>query len=268
MRFLATAYCHFYRAVKRVTNYDMPGLGYALRSIRRPFTFNMSGATMRFEPSLAVSYGVLLTGHPSEPETHRFFEAVRATIPTVTVVDVGANIGEMAVPWGMVSPVIAFEPFRECADVIRQGARLSGAKVDVREIALSSVPGLGTMVGENTNGAHLEPGNGPVRISTLDAELEPVSPALLLIDVEGHELEVMKGGKRFIGESRPVIVFEHHSRTRNIFSLNDVATVLPAGYEFYRLRQDGKLDRKWHRNLFNVVAWPVELPVTAFLRGQ
>jgi hypothetical protein len=93
-----------------------------------------------------------------------------------------------------------------------------------------------------------------VELTTLDQELADLSgPVLVLIDVEGGEPSVMRGGKSFIGRNFPLIVFEYNDTSKKHFRLEDVSAALPAGYSFYRLRADGRLDVDFS-NTWNCVA--------------
>jgi hypothetical protein len=95
-----------------------------------------------------------------------------------------------------------------------------------------------------------------VEVTTLDVEIpDPSGLWIMLIDVEGVELAVMRGGRAFLQIVRPLIIFEYHEVTRTHFSLDDVRTELGADYELFRLRSDGFLDRDL-RQTHNCVAVP------------
>jgi hypothetical protein len=53
-------------------------------------------------------------------------------------------------------------------------------------------------------------------------------PSLIKIDVEGHEVEVLKGCQKLIATHHPVIVFEH------LFLSNDsLKSMTPPGYDLF-----------------------------------
>jgi FkbM family methyltransferase len=143
-----------------------------------------------------------------------------------TCVDAGANIGYMtsvmarrAGPSGL---VIAFEPNPEVyARLVRNARRwTTGAVIEAREVALSSVVGPGSLVIEgdfrfNNGTSHVEregdPGNCPVRLETLDYALHAIpSVGVLKLDVEEHEMAVLHGGSHMLREGRiRDLVYEH-----------------------------------------------------------
>src|SRR5262249_19206292 len=94
-------------------------------------------------------------------------------------------------------------------------------QVDVRCAALSNVAGLSPFKYVTTNpgysGFRERTYPGPEKIETLDVRHERLDdalpdgfvPALIKIDVEGAEREVLEGGIRTIATHRPIVVFEH-----------------------------------------------------------
>jgi CRISPR/Cas system-associated exonuclease Cas4 (RecB family) len=107
------------------------------------------------------------------------------------------------------------------------------ANVDVREVAATASSGdveiivvadrLWTRlasVGEHD----LEAERRSVAGVALD-DLAAPAPALIKIDVEGAELEVLDGMARLLAEARPVVVCEMHGKNREF-----VARMQAAGY--------------------------------------
>ena len=79
---------------------------------------------------------------------------------------------------------------------------------------------------------------------TLDTELPaPLPLPILLIDVEGAEVRVLKGGAAFIRAHRPLIIFEFNYVSQQVFCLDDVRKELGQDYSIWRLRSDGRLDQ-------------------------
>jgi FkbM family methyltransferase len=135
-------------------------------------------------------------------------------------VDVGANCGHYSIEFcKYFNSVVAFEINDELSGTLQQFHE----KLSVVSSGLSSKSGAATLYIPVMNGssrlhgwASLEPGNcpytdvyveKPVKIETLDSyQLRDVD--FIKIDVEGHELEVLHGGKRTLDAWSPVLLIE------------------------------------------------------------
>lgn len=175
----------------------------------------------------------------------------RITEPTDSCVDVGANIGYttslLASRSGPGGRVLSFEPapdvFALLMSNIRswRGARI--AEIDARQMAVSSVQSqltLATPVTDrgDSGGRTLENIEDalevvPVQSATLDGSA-PGSIDVLKIDVEGHELSVLHGSERLLGQ-RAIrdLVFEDHRRPPT--AVTD--RLAEAGYSVFRIEQ-------------------------------
>jgi FkbM family methyltransferase len=132
------------------------------------------------------------------------------------VVDCGANMGFTTIFFAhFVGPrgkVFAFEPYAPNVADIRQNVLLNSlTNVEIRQAAAGSrartarlmATSNGTLVAEDL------PGVISVDEVRLDDALGGVSPTLIKIDVEGYELEVLKGAARIL-EKRPKLDIEVH----------------------------------------------------------
>lgn len=229
----------------------LKGVGFLLRRLRTDFEFVAFGKRWFVDHRIASVYASLVSGYYLEPETHAFLSYLAENAREgFSFINVGANIGEMAVTMALhpnVRGVLAFEPHPICAAVCRQNFLLNDVtKGEVR----GSLVGNGSIEpfvidqhSPQMSGIRHKFANAPMlRTVRLDDEISARGPAVMLIDVEGAELDVMLGGKQFIRNTLPVIIFEYHSQTRRGFSLGEVLRVLGDDYSIYRLRADGFLD--------------------------
>ncbi len=159
----------------------------------------------------------------ADPAQVRFI--LRHLEPGDVAVDVGSHKGGFTY-WmrravGPTGRVYAFEPQPESALYQRRVARaLALDNVVVETLALSSGRGTATFSAV-PGGFHAGGRLGPtqpaageisfeVRTETLDHYFEsarrPV--ALIKIDAEGHEREILRGARRILTEDRPFLVFE------------------------------------------------------------
>jgi FkbM family methyltransferase len=140
--------------------------------------------------------------------------------PDSSCVDVGAHEGDVLADMVRLAPLgrhLAFEPLP--AQAARLAARFP--QVEVHEAALSDHAGEATFVHVRTrpgwSGLRERPYPGDegiehltVRVDALDDALPPgFVPALVKIDVEGAEREVLAGAGQTLARHRPIVVFEH-----------------------------------------------------------
>jgi FkbM family methyltransferase len=140
-------------------------------------------------------------------------------------VDVGANMGAVLRDIVRVAPRghhIAYEPLPELARVLERDF----PGVDVRNAAVSDHPGEATFhrVKARDTRSSLSPldfaedelERFTVRLEALDSALpDDYVPALVKIDVEGAEEQVLRGATETLARHRPLVVFEHDVRARH-----------------------------------------------------
>lgn len=158
------------------------------------------------------------------PEEYRAFrEAVR---PGATVLDVGANVGSYTLlfaTWaGPAGRVFAFEPAPASRAGLQRHLALNGLadRVDVVAAAAAASVGFARFRTDGTSGANaLEPpstrASAPtidVKTTTLDAfcEARRLRPDVVKIDVEGAELEVLKGARQVLASDAVQAFLELH----------------------------------------------------------
>jgi len=151
--------------------------------------------------------GALLNGeYPNEG----LLEIARVFVDKKSiVVDIGAHIGTFAVPIAAeVEKVIAFEPSHEAYALLSRNASQNEASLQLINKALGREEGSGTLLVRNASnaGANTLITGGDIPVTMLDEEVERAN--FIKIDVEGMELEVLRGGTRLIERARPVVVFE------------------------------------------------------------
>lgn len=140
-------------------------------------------------------------------------------------IDVGANVGAVLQDMVRFAPRgrhVAYEPLPDLAAVLRRDF----PQVDVRAAAASDHTGeavfhrvrrrdtrssLSTLEYASDE---LEPIR--VRLEDLDSNLPAdLAPALIKVDVEGAEEQVVRGAMRLISDHAPIVVFEHNRSSRS-----------------------------------------------------
>lgn len=241
----------------------LKGLGWLLRRTRDDHVFESQGYAWYFDHRIANTYAALLAGTFSEPETHIFLNAVAAKVPQEFLfVDVGANIGEMVIPLSLhpkVRRVVAYEPHPDCAAACRQIAALNDINtLEVHELVVGDGTQQKYVVDSSASAlSGIRPNSAALAIRTvrLDDVLDVEPPCLMLVDVEGAELDVLRGAQSFVRRVEPLIIFEYHDITKTRFCLLQVSSVLGPKYRIVRLRKDGRLDCDLSHT-YNCVAIP------------
>ena len=150
----------------------------------------------------------------------RIQEAVTQHLARGSVMwDVGAHIGFLsAIAARAVGPnghVVAFEPLPENVVRLRQTVEANElTNVTIREVAVSSSVGRSDFYlhSSSSQGGLMRTDSAPridVPTTTLDAELRLWRPpALVKIDVEGSEGDVIAGAQRLFTDVRPLLIIE------------------------------------------------------------
>ncbi|MFA5942648.1 MAG: FkbM family methyltransferase [Candidatus Paceibacterota bacterium] len=161
------------------------------------------------------------------------------------VVDIGAHIGTFAIPIAAeVEKVIAFEPFPGSFALLSRNAKENNVPIQLVNKALGSEKGSGSLVVRNASNAGantLVPG-GDISVTTLDEEVTHAD--FIKMDVEGMELEALRGAAELIERSRPVVLFEVNLSALRAHGASPRALerfFLKRGYRLYfPLERDGE----------------------------
>lgn len=158
------------------------------------------------------------------------FDAVPKDISAKWILDVGANVGDVAVaalesyPY---SHVICFEPVRGTFEELTKRLKPFAERVRLYNSALSDTKEEGVINITTFHGANSispqakfhqdcnphvrELGKEKIQLVRLDdiaAEFPSQIIDIMKVDVEGHELNVLKGGAKFISNNVDVIIIE------------------------------------------------------------
>lgn len=165
------------------------------------------------------SNGLLLFKH--------IFDHLNIDYRNSSLVDVGANIGNHSLFFGdLFKKIYSFEPNPTTYEILKintENKNIStfnrglGSKKD-KLILFESLENNGGSSLHMDKSAH-EGKTYMVDIDTLDNfDFSNELVSVIKIDVEGHEFDVLQGGKKLIDEMRPIIIFEVHASdftTRN-----------------------------------------------------
>jgi len=209
-----------------------------------------------------------------EPETFRFF---RENLKTGnTVLDIGGHIGLFAVVTarlvGSNGKVFSFEPTPFTRGVLQEVVALNGCGeiVEVRAEAVTSQRGEMTFfdTGETISNANslvkTELSRTEIRVPTISIDEFVMERRLtvdcLKIDVEGAELDVLRGARTTFFDDRPVARLGLHPPfiVQNGQSLDEIWELL-GEYELDVIFEDQPVEREWfvsQEQLFDVNLLP------------
>ena len=175
-----------------------------------------------------------LKGGLYEPEMLRY---IRKNHQGGTFLDVGACIGNHTRFFAAfcARQVIAVEPVKRNMEHLMENVKLSGLldKVTPVQLAVGEKDGTGSMInpGKYHGQYELRKGND-VRVTTLDqiSRLAKHPITLIKIDIEGSELNALKGATTLLSNQHPVIIAEAWEKQQ----IHDIKELL-AKYN-YRLK--------------------------------
>lgn len=160
----------------------------------------------------------IVLGMYQRDQTARFIQHVR---PKDVVYDIGASVGYYTVLSSLLVGIrgrtLAFEPSPRCAAYLRQHVRINSlGNTTVFQAALGSREGTaGFAPGRGLgNGRLAEGGSQTVDVHRLDNVVarERRKPTHLRIDVEGDELQVLKGAQETLHRYRPMVFLSTHGQ--------------------------------------------------------
>jgi FkbM family methyltransferase len=228
---------------------------------------DVAGARVRVPGPLAIRLSVVA----GNVRVHRLIDA--AIRPGATVVDVGASIGYNTVyasrRVGPTGRVIAIEPAADNVGVLRENIaanRLDNVVVrpvaagrahEVRDFFLrGETSAVNSLFPESVYAAVTSVAQVPV--APLD-DLVDVDPALVKIDVEGAELDVLAGMTRLLRHPPIRLIVEWHP------GLQEAAGYAPDALPRLLLDRGLTVHAAWHTHVTTLDAGDIE-EVTARLR--
>ena len=123
-------------------------------------------------------------------------------------VDVGANVGSYSLLAGARSAhLIAIEPAPKAMEGLKINLRLNGLSAQLHHCAVGAKDGTLTMALNKGAASHADPSGTPVSLARLDTLLKGQGPALVKIDVEGYEGEVLTGAALTF-QNLPALIIE------------------------------------------------------------
>jgi FkbM family methyltransferase len=197
-----------FRAVMRSVRFQARGRLTGRRAIARLGERSSVWADLHRNGASKVVYA----NPPDHPEMLVWRKVLR---PRDLFIDVGANIGSYAI-WAaeLGAEVIALEPAQDTFALLMDNINLNGYPIKaIRAAAGASCGTARFTVGRDTVN-YMDP-NGSVetRVVTIDSIVGGRSVAGMKVDVEGFEIEVLRGCERMLAEHRIGLIQLEWNRT-------------------------------------------------------
>ena len=208
-----------------------------------------------------------LYGEWSEGEVELFRKVVK---PGDVVIEAGANVGALTIPLakivGDAGQVHAFEPQQDNFDCLTRNTsllrnvtlwpralasrqyRISYAAVDLDKVCNLGSTELSTHRGTVPANSHLT--------ATIDELFPCTSVAFIKADVEGMELEILRGAEATIARCRPILYVED-DRKQNSAALR--SWLISHGYRLYRHTPPLYNPENWRGSRVNVFGRTVSI---------
>ncbi|MDQ4145697.1 MAG: FkbM family methyltransferase [Actinomycetota bacterium] len=218
------------------------------RTIRRPVTVTLYTGGRLSCPPWSRTASPLVTSGTTEPRDQTL--VTRLMRRGDVFIDVGANIGLYSVVAGMAgATVVSFEPSTDAAAILDANVRLNRleSRTFVRRHALGAANGLvsftsGLDVLNHVvdDGAVLPPSSVSVPMRRLDSLFEEVAAprpvggkgiVVLKVDVEGYELEVLRGAENVLRCVRPIVLIETISESNAVMAHLRARGYVPFTYD-------------------------------------
>ncbi len=216
---------------------------------------NGAGAGLRFDGS-GGNPGYLLG--TSEPEEQAWLAKHLST--GGILYDIGANIGFISTLAGRMAGegghVYAFEPFPSSASRARHNAALNDmTNVTVIEAAVADRAGIALLDIYDRSQHHRLTEHAVASAIQVDViaiddwklRAAAPDPTVVLIDVEGTEIQVLRGMRACLSESRPIVLCEVHWLGRQFLD-EFAAWIEPIGYVLSSLEHSSPPsdEVRWH----------------------
>lgn len=158
---------------------------------------------------------------------HWLLSYIQKTFNGGVLIDVGAHTGNHAVFFSMFCNfelIIAYEPNAEAFDILEKNIQRN-FDVDHDKRVYSINAALGDLTGEYTMKIHDQSRSGSamvipaekketnlIQMLTLDDEVEKFERkiSVIKVDVEGYEMEVLRGAEKTIAKHKPDLFIETH----------------------------------------------------------
>ena len=228
------------RAVLRAAGFQVRGRVLRRRTLARLGEKSMIWADLHRTGASRIVYA-------NPPDHHEMLTWRNNLRPGDLFVDVGSNIGSYAIwvaEWG--AEVIALEPAADTFELLEENVALNGYPIKT----IRAAAGATSYTARFTNGRdcvnRLDPdGEAEIAVLTIDSIIGNRTVAGMKVDVEGYEIDVLRGCEQALSEHRLKLI----QLEWNVTSMQAVGTdrrpvadlLATYGYGLFCAKPDGSL---------------------------
>jgi FkbM family methyltransferase len=186
----------------------------------------------------------IVYANPPDPEMLTWRKILR---PGDLFIDVGANIGSYTIWAGELgAEVVALEPAKDTFALLAENVALNRYPVELVEAAAGAICGTARLTSGQDCVNRLDPqGSAETRVVTIDSIIKDRIVTGMKVDVEGFEIEVLRGCERALSEHRIKLIqleWNASSKTAVGTDRQPVADLLAVyGYGLCRPDREGTL---------------------------
>jgi FkbM family methyltransferase len=232
-----------YRIGKRISDY-------LSKKVARRYLRNISKEHFKTKNQLAVfsfdfiSQIITIDGRFEDEELNLIEKLLKSSLMDKVTIDLGANIGNHTLAFSKFSKeVFAFEPNPLVFDLLKINTkRIKNIQAfnigasDRKKSLVAKIPNLNCGGGSLNLDKKNSKANQYYEVLFNLMPLDRVIPlsqkiGLIKIDIEGHELEALKGMRSLLEKNKPLIIFEQNRGIKNKTSA-EVRFLKSLGYKF------------------------------------
>lgn len=188
------------------------------RVVRRPVLVELQTGARLVCPPWSKMAGAWIAVGLHEPSEMLFAHDLLR--PGDAFVDVGANLGVYSmIAAGRGARAIAFEPNADARGALEENARRNGARVEVLPFAAADMDARARLTTDLESSNHLVLSEAPgavgveIEVRRVDTVVPPLlgtgeSIALMKVDAEGFDADVLRGARSVLAVHKPAVVVE------------------------------------------------------------
>ncbi len=163
-------------------------------------------------------------------------------------IDCGAYIGESAVILSAFNPkkIIAFEPVPAIFADLKKTVRMNELKTKCECLGVGNKQKTVSLVERGIGSSVSDEGDTTIKITTIDAYVKKhkLKPSLIKMDIEGYELEAVKGAEKIIKKHKPILIICIYHTGKDFFEIIPLLKkwVPKYKFKFANLNQDHPTD--------------------------